>query len=52
MRADINDCSSVNDTFEQINGVGAKLSGLIHLAAYAGVRYSVENPWVYYDTIV
>ena len=38
--------------FEQITGVGAKLSGVIHLAAYAGVRYSVENPWVYYDTNV
>ena len=52
VRADITDRSSVNNTFEQITGVGAKLSGVIHLAAYAGVRYSVENPWVYYDTNV
>lgn len=52
VRADITDRSSVNDTFEQVTGVGAKLSGVIHLAAYAGVRYSVENPWIYYDTNV
>jgi UDP-glucuronate 4-epimerase len=31
---------------------GAAISAVINLAARAGVRYSVENPWVYYDTNV
>ncbi len=26
------------------------LNGVLHLAAWAGVRQSVENPWVYVDT--
>lgn len=29
---------------------GAPLAGVINLAARAGVRQSVENPWVYLDT--
>ncbi len=31
---------------------GQKYTALIHLAARAGVRQSVENPWVYVDTNV
>lgn len=29
-----------------------KLDGIIHLAARAGVRYSVENPWVFLESNV
>jgi UDP-glucuronate 4-epimerase len=29
-----------------------QIDGVINLAAYAGVRYSVENPWVYFETNV
>ncbi len=29
-----------------------EISAVINLAARAGVRYSVENPWVYYETNV
>jgi UDP-glucuronate 4-epimerase len=32
--------------------IRGEISALINLAARAGVRYSVENPWVYYDTNV
>lgn len=28
----------------------APFAAVLHLAARAGVRYSVENPWVYFDT--
>lgn len=31
---------------------GRVISAVINLAARAGVRYSVENPWTYYDTNV
>ncbi|HEY1064495.1 MAG TPA: NAD-dependent epimerase/dehydratase family protein, partial [Pirellulales bacterium] len=31
---------------------GPALSGVIHLAGRAGVRTSVENPWIYYETNV
>ena len=31
---------------------GEKLDGVINLAARAGVRYSVDNPWVYVETNV
>jgi nucleoside-diphosphate-sugar epimerase len=46
LRADISD--------KQIIGhpalAGQKFAGLINLAARAGVRYSVENPWVFMDS--
>ena len=29
--------------------VGSGLDAIIHLAAMAGVRVSVEDPWLYYD---
>ena len=37
--------------FEQPNAKGLeRFDAIIHLAARAGVRQSVENPWVYVDT--
>jgi nucleoside-diphosphate-sugar epimerase len=41
---DIGDRSKLAETFE------AQPDAVINLAARAGVRYSVENPWVYVDT--
>ncbi len=51
-RLDISDRSSV-DSLEYAYGVkdaGPVFSAVINLAARAGVRQSVENPWVYLDT--
>ena len=48
---DISDRFSVSGAFEQTSARGP-VSALINLAARAGVRYSVENPWVYYETNV
>jgi UDP-glucuronate 4-epimerase len=41
---DIRDRSLVRSLFEQ-----HKFTGVAHLAAMAGVRVSVEDPWLYYD---
>lgn len=41
---DISDRSELTSVFE------TKPEAVINLAARAGVRYSVENPWVYVDT--
>ena len=51
---DISDREAINHLQEQINHQfeGARLDAVINLAARAGVRYSVENPWVYVDTNV
>jgi UDP-glucuronate 4-epimerase len=48
---DISDRSSVSASFDDALSSGA-VSALINLAARAGVRYSVENPWVYFETNV
>jgi len=47
-REDISDRSAM----EKLGGQAGELDGLIHLAARAGVRSSVENPWLYLDTNV
>ena len=46
-RLDICDRNALNDVFKQ-----ADFDAVINLAARAGVRQSVENPWVYVDTNV
>ena len=43
---DITDKESVNELFER----GAKPAAILNLAARAGVRPSVEDPWSYIDT--
>jgi nucleoside-diphosphate-sugar epimerase len=48
VRDDIADRSAVDRIFEQYGDSG--FDGVINLAARAGVRQSVENPWVYYET--
>jgi nucleoside-diphosphate-sugar epimerase len=45
-RADICDRASLNGIFSSRPG----FDGVINLAARAGVRQSIENPWVYIDT--
>ncbi len=45
-RLDISDRSR----FDSLEDGGAPYSAVINLAARAGVRQSVENPWVYLDT--
>jgi UDP-glucuronate 4-epimerase len=46
---DVSDRSAVSKAFEESQATGQP-SAVINLAARAGVRYSVENPWVYYET--
>jgi len=45
-RCDISDRAAVEDVWIR----SGPFDGVIHLAARAGVRYSVENPWVYLET--
>jgi nucleoside-diphosphate-sugar epimerase len=44
---DVTDRSAVEQTLGE---AATTFSAVINLAARAGVRYSVENPWVYYET--
>ncbi|HET7435657.1 MAG TPA: SDR family NAD(P)-dependent oxidoreductase [Thermoanaerobaculia bacterium] len=46
-RIDISDRAAVTKLFAESRGKG--IEAVINLAARAGVRQSVENPWVYYD---
>lgn len=46
-RLDICDRNALNDIFKQVG-----FDTVINLAARAGVRQSVQNPWVYVDTNV
>lgn len=47
LKADIADRDAVERVFGELGD--GKVDGVINLAARAGVRQSVENPWVYYD---
>jgi len=51
---DISDREDIKHLQEQITHQfeGSRLDAVFNLAARAGVRYSVENPWVYVDTNV
>jgi UDP-glucuronate 4-epimerase len=53
-RLDISDREAIYQLQEQINQQyqDSKLDAVINLAARAGVRHSVENPWVYVNTNV
>jgi UDP-glucuronate 4-epimerase len=46
---DISDRASLMEILGEANG-GGTFEAVINLAARAGVRQSVENPWVYIDT--
>jgi len=47
VNGDITDLASVRELIEDFNP-----DAVINLAARAGVRQSIDNPWVYYDTNV
>jgi UDP-glucuronate 4-epimerase len=52
-RVDITEREALGELFEsQVAGGKAQVDAVINLAARAGVRYSVENPWVYFETNV
>jgi len=46
------DIGNWNDLSNQLSNVNCQFDAVINLAARAGVRASVENPWVYVDTNV
>jgi UDP-glucuronate 4-epimerase len=50
-RLDICDRESLRSLFEE-TAVGNPWSAVINLAARAGVRQSLENPWIYFETNV
>jgi nucleoside-diphosphate-sugar epimerase len=49
-KCDICDRSRLDNLFTRIDERVPLLAGIINLAARAGVRQSVENPWVYVDS--
>jgi nucleoside-diphosphate-sugar epimerase len=50
---DISHWTEMDELFNKICGPGDhSVSAVINLAARAGVRQSLENPWVYYETNV
>ena len=49
-RLDIGDRAGLSGLFSQLATRNSPLSAIINLAARAGVRQSVENPWVYIET--
>jgi UDP-glucuronate 4-epimerase len=46
-RLDIADRAGMTAIFDQAQTDGAPITHICHLAARAGVRYSIENPDVY-----
>lgn len=49
-RLDICDRPALTDLFTQHAARNTPFAAIINLAARAGVRQSVENPWVYFET--
>lgn len=49
-RIDICDRPALEQLFRRESAGAEPLAAVINLAARAGVRYSVQNPWVYVDT--
>lgn len=49
---DICERVALTDLFDSQKNEDREFDAVIHLAARAGVRPSVENPWVYYETNV
>jgi UDP-glucuronate 4-epimerase len=49
-RIDICDRPALQQLFRHECAGGDSIAAIINLAARAGVRYSVQNPWVYVDT--
>jgi nucleoside-diphosphate-sugar epimerase len=51
-RLDITDRTALSDLFSQFAIRNSQFDAIINLAARAGVRQSVENPWIYFETNV
>ena len=51
-KVDISEKENIWSVLESAEKKRGKYNGVINLAAHAGVRASVENPWVYIDTNV
>jgi len=52
-RLNITDRKAVSELFNSQFAIGnSKFDGVINLAARAGVRQSVKDPWIYYETNV
>lgn len=49
---DISDRTALQDNFGLKETISQPVDAVLNLAARAGVRQSVENPWVYFDTNV
>jgi UDP-glucuronate 4-epimerase len=49
-RINLEDAAAFPPLFDRFAGEGEKPGGVIHLAAQAGVRYSLENPGAYIDS--
>ena len=52
IQADVADKASIDGVLAQAKAEGQAITGIIHLAAQAGVRYSLENPYAYADANV
>jgi UDP-glucuronate 4-epimerase len=50
-RVDVSDRPALAEAFDRLFSADG-ISAIINLAARAGVRYSVENPWAYYESNV
>tara|TARA_Y100001978_G_scaffold78025_1_gene69988 strand:+ start:8181 stop:9215 length:1035 start_codon:yes stop_codon:yes gene_type:complete len=46
-KADLINFSEIETIFEESKNTNSKITHIIHLAAQAGVRYSIENPYAY-----
>ena len=49
-RLDLGDRAGLNALFTQHSARNTPIAAIINLAARAGVRQSVENPWIYIET--
>jgi nucleoside-diphosphate-sugar epimerase len=49
-RLDIRDLGALSQIFQNYSDSAVQPGAVIHLAARAGVRPSVDNPWIYYET--
>jgi len=52
IQGDIADRGSIRNALETAETASDKVTGIIHLAAQAGVRYSLENPYAYAEANV
>jgi UDP-glucuronate 4-epimerase len=50
-KVDVSDRTALSKAFDELTAL-RNVSAVINLAARAGVRQSVENPWAYYETNV